>query len=350
MIDRESVGDVARLGSCIIGDVDLTDWSASDLAAFGSVVRIVGNVSLRGGHARDLEGPRALQRIEGHLHLEANEQLETLAGLAALVDVAGSVTIANNPALIDLEGPIHLASVGLSLSIYACDNLRGTEDAFPSLADVEQVRISDNASLASVDLYPLQYVSRMEIEDNPRLGSIRLAGPTLVESALVIARNERLRSISASTIEGGASVAFLIHHNQNLETIDGFDGIARVGALVVSNNAELETVRAFSDLQHAMSIAIENNPALSFLGLDRLRRVDMALRVFGNTALGDESVAAIVGMIDAGDEKIGRNSLGWEPIDPCPWEGDGECDGTDASPGEFGGATRLCATDPQDCA
>ncbi len=83
----------------------------------------------------------------------------------------------------------------------------------------------------------------------------------VVLGQLEIAHNPRLKSLDG--LEGVTRVGHLsAHHNLRLATLDGLDGLVQLRRLTLTDNARLISVRALSRVEQLESIEMRNNPRL----------------------------------------------------------------------------------------
>lgn len=83
----------------------------------------------------------------------------------------------------------------------------------------------------------------------------------VVLGQLEIAHNPRLKSLDG--LEGVTRVGHLsVHHNSRLATLDGLDGLEQLHRLTLTDNARLISVRALSRVERLESIEVRNNPRL----------------------------------------------------------------------------------------
>jgi hypothetical protein len=136
------------LEGAIAGHVELTDLSAlSDLTAFDGVTAIDGGLALLDlplvtdlsglndladvaaitisrTSVADLYGLESLVDVDDRLGITSNEQLQTLAGLDAIVSV-GALYVMNNPALPQSEAEVFASSIDVANETVICGNLDG---------------------------------------------------------------------------------------------------------------------------------------------------------------------------------------------------------------------------------
>jgi hypothetical protein len=136
------------LEGAITGHVELTDLSAlSNLTAFDGVTAIDGGIALLDlpsvtdlsglndltdvaaitisrTNVADLYGLESLVDVGDRLGITSNEQLQTLAGLDAIVSV-GALYVTNNPALPQSEAEAFASTIDVANETVICGNLDG---------------------------------------------------------------------------------------------------------------------------------------------------------------------------------------------------------------------------------
>ena len=136
-----------------------------------------------------------------------------------------------------------------------------------------------------------------------------------------------------------------VRRNAQLTALSGLAGLSSVGRLTLEDNPTLNDLSALAALtQVEADLEIRSNDALSSVaGLAALTGVGGRLVVVTNQSLLQTEAVAWGETIEVGDDRKIAGNKGdlAPPADPCPWEGDWECDEEDD----------LCApgTDKSDC-
>jgi hypothetical protein len=234
-VSLESLAGI-RLGSFLEGALLRDNPRLSNLDPLGTVVGFLGELTIDGTGARDLNA---------------------LGGNFRTIE---RLTIANNAELVDISG-IGLLTSGGELNISGNSKLKSIP-SFSSLGFVSSIRVVDNAELESFSLNSSllrsSALSTLSFEDRqfPR-------GADLI----LISRNPKLQSISSPGGFIGASV-MAVHENASLASID------------------------FGTLQRLDLLSIEGNPGLSQIGLGQLQAVD-TMEVRDNPALSIGALASV---------------------------------------------------------
>jgi hypothetical protein len=111
--------------------------------------------------------------------------------------------------------------------------------------------------------------------------------------------------------------------NEALREVPPWPALRSVDNAGFLRNAVLRSVLALSALEGARELYVDDNPELVELDLGSLARVDDLLRVTRNPLLDSARVPRPAGATVV----VGRNFGEAVPLDPCPWSGNGYCEG-----------------------
>ncbi|MDG1400884.1 MAG: DUF4215 domain-containing protein [Candidatus Binatia bacterium] len=268
------------------------DWTYAAARVEGCT-SIGGSLVITGGRMVTLAGLADLERVGGSLVITNNKALGSLDGLSELTSIGSSgdrssqgLIINGNGALRDIDGLSRLVEVVGSIQIAAngaLENLDGLSGlsaigATGARAGASLV-IADNGSLRDVD--GLSGVSRSE-------GSIRVVNNDALDHVDGLSR---LTSIGTSGDGSGESL--VISDNGALRHIDGLTGLSETqGGLRIVNNDALRNLAGLARVTWigvdgaGESLVIADNGALCDLdGLSALRGLGGSLRVEDNDAL-----------------------------------------------------------------
>ncbi len=202
------------------------------------------------------------------------------------LEVAGSVEVEENPALISVRMDVMQQIIG---SLRIVDNPRLVELDIAALQRVGgSIIVTRNGSLRSLDLQDLEVIGDdFIVEDNDALAEIDVSGLESVGDDLVIDNNDALESFEAGAIE---SVG---------------------GDLVITDNGALESVELGSVTDVGGDLVITDNPALSDVELDELSTVGGDLVIADNPALEEvvlESLTEVGGTATVDAETVSFSS------------------------------------------
>ena len=381
---------------CVLGDLTVEGRSAAELDVLARVEEVAGSLLVHDNPTlKQLPAWPALRRIGGSLSISANAELLAVGGFPALselveglyvaenpklmtvaigdeLQVVGAVFFALNPRLTEISGlsalerverDVHftddaaLAALELSTLAEVGGNLRVDENLalraarFPSLRSVTGIwSVRHNPALESLAGFAaLERVEQAYIEDNDALSEI--VWTTEVPAVLDISDNDHLERV-----EGGPAVRLArttrvtLARNPELRDIEGFAGVVALDKLAIEENTALVEVSGWSGLATVpgLGFAITRNPALTgpdgwFPALEAASDV----AIFADLALEPAIVADLLAHVTVeGTPRVGDNKGESTSLDPCPWPGDGICDGTS---GARGPGTGLCVLDLEDC-
>jgi hypothetical protein len=193
---------------------------------------------------------RAPRFVEGDLDISNETSLEKYSDLEV---VTGTLTIAGNTRLKNLDGLARLRAVG-------------------------QLVISENLALTNVEgLSRLRHARSVTIHGNPRLETLR-------------------------GLESLKKVDRLVLTENGIFFTTGLTGMKEVGELVVARNGRLLSLRGLSHLEVAESVTIVGNPRVAVhTGLmSDLRLVTGKLEIKRNAGIQATEIAALEQRIQAG--------------------------------------------------
>ncbi len=293
----------------------------------------------------DLDGLRGLQRVDADVVLEqlSLTDLHGLEGLTELGEPGGetaTITMLYVPQLASLDGLAvdwhgHNAFSIHGSAITDLDPLAGvTELAGLSLS--ENHALVDLAGLeALVEVHGgLDLFGNMKLVDLGALANLESVGLLLLAESVV-------SDLALPALQEASEVWVL--RNAQLTALSGLAGLSSVGTLRLEHNPALTDLSDLAALtQVEGDLEIRSNDALSSVAELALTGVGGRLVVVINPSLLQTEAVAWGAKIEVGiDRKIaGNKGDPATPADPCPWEGDGQCD-----------EDELCApgTDESDC-
>ncbi len=164
---------------------------------------------------RDLHGLDGLRTISDSLGIQANEKLETLAGLES-VSGAFSITIGDNPLLYDIS-------------------------ALKQVTEAAQLAVAGNDALTSLSgLDGLTSVRGLSIEQNASLRTLSgLDGIASVQEEFLVADNPLLASLHGLDGVRRVDGSFGIRSNQSLPTCEAVRLRDRIGAANIGGDIEI---------------------------------------------------------------------------------------------------------------
>jgi hypothetical protein len=197
------------------------------------------------------------------VEITGNDVLANLEKLEIDQNIATSISVDDNAALIDLGGLENLDAVNGDLTISR--NAKLPTLSLRGLTEVGgSTRISNNAALTTVDLGKLELVHRIELLDNAALTTFG--------------------AFPARSILGD----FTVRGNKLLTTLGSMSSLESIqGNLTIDNNGALSNVGLFTTAMRYLTgvLTISNNPQLTDLGqLSRLTGIG-AISVTSNTKL-----------------------------------------------------------------
>jgi hypothetical protein len=265
----------------------------------------VGNLALEQLNSDDLVALSHLQRVlwdppgggdGGVIAITGCLRLQGLAGLQGLT-TWNSLFMAENPELVtllDLAGPRNLRSLSLS-ELPALHDLHGLEFASEianviidhtgivsmnglPLVSTQSLQIRWNSQLTDLRaLNRLHTADQLEISDNDSLNSVELGSLSEVQS-IRINGNDALTKIYAYGVTEGSAVA--------VRQTDESPEIVPLGRQLfeVGNNAKLQDLTGPDGFKRVQQVSVWGNPALTRLNLNHLERAD-GLEILDNPAL-----------------------------------------------------------------
>ncbi len=294
----------------------------------------------------DLDGLRGLQRVDEDVVLEqlSLTDLHGLEGLTELGDPGGEtarITLLYMPQLASLDALAVDWHGDNALSIHG--SAIADLDAVAGVTELAGLSLSENHAL--VDLAGLEALAEVH-------GSLDLVGnANLVDlGALANLESVGLLMLAESVVTDLALPALQeagevwVLGNAQLTALSGLAGLSSVGELWLADNPALTDLSDLAALtQVEGNLEIRSNDALSSVAdLAAVTGVGGRLVVVTNQSLLQTEAVAWGATIEVGiDRKIAGNKGDLDtPADPCPWEGDGQCD-----------EDEICApgTDESDC-
>ena len=229
-------------GNLNIGSVyynNLTD--VRDLSLLESIISVKKNISIKNTICKDFKGLEniSLSYDSAKLTIENNNELLSCNGLNSITKTH-EIYIANNEALLNLEGLMSLHSV------------------------TNHIWITSNSALNSLTgIKNLRNIKTFNINNNISL--LNLIG---------------LENIIKTTGE------FVISSNDKLENLKGLNNLTSSASLIISKNDNLKSLSDLSNLNYAGSLSINENPILLNLkGLESLTNVNHTLSISKNEGL-----------------------------------------------------------------
>lgn len=189
--------DLADLPSgcwALTGRLAISGASVTTAARIGDL-RQVGGLELGGTGLTSLDLPHALE-VSGAISIHDNPQLASVAKLSPTTSLA-SLVIERNAALTGFDGLARVAAVTGEVRI--ADNARLASIDLAGLHAVGALTIRGNAALVSIGSgAALEYVyGTLAIDGNPALTSLGQLGPTAVYQDLEISGNLALHDLGA---------------------------------------------------------------------------------------------------------------------------------------------------------
>ena len=294
----------------------------------------------------DLDGLRGLQRVDEYVVLEqlSLTDLHGLEGLTELGEPGGEtagITMLYVPQLASLDALAVDWHGDNAFSIHG--SAIADLDALAGATELARLSLSENHAL--VDLAGLEALAEVH-------GGLDLFGnANLVDlGALANLESVGLLTLAESVVTDLALPALQeagevwVLRNAQLSALSGLAGLSSVGTLRLEDNPSLTDLSGLAALaQVEGNLEIRSNDALSSVAdLAAVSGVGGRLVVVTNQSLLQTEAVAWGATIEVGvDRKIAGNKGDLAtPTDPCPWEGDGQCD-----------EDEICApgTDESDC-
>ena len=161
--------------------------NAAELERFAHCTDIRGNLQV--GGVSTLAPLAALRSVSGSLTIENTRELDSLAGLERLESVKSLVLIAND-ALDDISALSGLESVS-TVDIVGNANLRNLS-GLANVEKLERLRLEDNGIYSMGGLEQLKEVGDLLISNNQALISVGALNGLAKVSRMVVQRNPRL--------------------------------------------------------------------------------------------------------------------------------------------------------------
>jgi Ca2+-binding RTX toxin-like protein len=202
--------------------------------------------------------------------------------LSALVNVGGSVTVADNGALVSINLS-NLASVGGNFVLSGNGVLLTI--TLPSLTTVTgSLNVVDNTSAGTIDLNSLTSVSgSLDLSGNTSAGTIALGSLTTVVGSLNVGDNTSAGSIDLGTLTT-VTGSLDLSGNTTVITID-LGALIQAGAIIISDNGVI-TLNLSALVNAGGDVEITNNNSLLTIDMPSLTNVSGDLNVSGNDPAG----------------------------------------------------------------
>lgn len=407
LIIRKEVSDLSALAS--LRHIEGTLYIRGDGAKHDSVASIAGLEGLRtvGGldfewvQIESLEPLSGLTEIPGDVKIAEFINLTSLEGLHNIEEIGGSIWIDKGKHLQDLNGLRGLKRVGRDvmlreLGVVDLHGLEGLTEVGAPGGEESRVMLTYLGDLVSLDALAIAWhdahavsinstgitdlhgfagvpeLRRLELYNSYALADLAgLESLEVVRDGLVLDDNDelvdigalaKLREVGGLTL-AGSRVADLslpgletigdvrIGRNYELTSLSALAGFASLGSLVLEFNPLLAGLPELTQLAKVEGdLEIRANDALTTLAdLAAVTEVGGRLVVVVNPELLESEAEAWGALIVVGeDRKIAGNKGDLDPpADPCPWEGDLECDDTWNGIGICAGGSDWwdCATD-----
>ncbi|MBZ5712709.1 leucine-rich repeat domain-containing protein [Nannocystis pusilla] len=361
-----------------VGGLELTNVEVAHLLTFSNLTEVPGSVAIVGFNRIDtLEGLHNITQIGGRLRVSGCDGLSDLAGLRGLERVGAGLQLDNlfitdlhgleslttigepggEPALVWFAYLQHLNSLdGLMVHWHDAIDFALTNTAvadlgvFAGVSELHGVALESNplTSLAGLESLThvrgsLRFVGNYNLVDIGALANLQTLGGLDISSApfddlspLVSLTHLGSLTVSYSKFTDLAPLPAL----QQLGHVDLFLNSELVDLTLLAGVTSLESLRlyhndALVDMPELSGLAevtgdvyIGDNASLPGLDdLAGLKSIGGRLVVVVNPALPQADAVAWADTIEvAGDRKVAGNKDSGPPLDPCPWNGDGECD------------------------
>ncbi len=315
LISTFGLHNLTNIGSIIISQndnlvlINLTNNASS----FSSHVRINDNVGLQG---LIIDG--SFTTIEGQHIIDNNPNLPSVDGFNNFTTALDDVSIANLPALTNLNWLDNLTTSG-PFSVVNCDQLVNLS-GLTSLATTSFFAINSNDAMTSLEgLNSLSSVTwNLGIVNNSILTNLTaLSGVSgQVQGDLEISNNSSLTNLTGLNNISSIGMNLEVTSNSNLLNIDALSSMIALGDnLHIHNNTNLTSVAGLINLSTVDGfINLQNNTSLnSLFGLDNINPGTITnITLAGNGILNFCSVQSICDWIDAnpGQATISGNTTG----------------------------------------
>lgn len=237
-----------------------------------------------------------------------NAALTNLNGLGAMATLKGSLTIRNNPALVDISA-INITTYPIATSsgfyLENNDSLLNLTGMFMQSIN-GQVQVLGNDLLQAIDftIANPSVVTSLLIDNNPALQSLSGLGTvTQINGSFGgfrVINNYSLQNLNGLNFTSIIGNYLFIKDNQALTNIDGLSSIISVSdnvSLEIINNVALANLDGLQNLVKAGKILIQSNPLLVNIdGLSSITQLTLTsdtrlLSIYNNTIL--ESIQGI---------------------------------------------------------
>lgn len=214
-----------------------------------------------------------------------NDSLTKLDQLVIDQNIAVSVMVDDNAALVDLGGLVDLDIVGGDLTISRNGKL--ADLALRQLTEVAgSTKISGNATLKTIDFGKLEIAHRIELLDNEALTTFGAMPARSLLGDFTVRGNKALTSLGTMSSLESIQGALTIDNNAALANVSMFStAMSYLTNLRISNNAQLADLGQLSHLTTIGAITVTNNTKLPYckaLEIDRCVPTHGAVSIAGN--------------------------------------------------------------------
>lgn len=237
-----------------------------------------------------------------------NSALTNLNGLASMATLKGSLTIRNNPALVDISA-LNITNYPIAASggfyLENNDSLLNLTGMFMQSIN-GQVQVLGNDLLQAIDftIANPSVVTSLLIDNNLALQNLSgLSAITEINGSFGgfrVINNDSLQNLDGLNFTNINGNYLFIKDNQALTNIDGLESLINVSnnvSLEIINNAQLATLNGLKHLVKVGKILIQSNPLLVNIdGLSSITQLTLTsdtklLSIYNNTIL--ESIQGI---------------------------------------------------------
>jgi len=287
---------------------------------YGPCDHLTGNLTISDlKDVTNLDGLEGLQTVTGSLSLTNNPQLVDTRGLFYLREVGEVFKIDSNPLLEEFFGG-NIAKVGaLALSN---NELMFRFTGLDTLTAAGEIYIADNPAMWSLNgFYGLRAAKRVSLARNPLINRLDDLGNLEAVGSLTIIDMEGLNTLAGLWSLHTANTIY-IENNANLNSLEGLRNVVEVSSvhiasnprlvslsgfatnltsptysprLFIMDNAGLTGINTFDSLVSASTIQVLRNPSLRRLDdFPSLIRINESLSIEGNGAL--ESILGLAAL------------------------------------------------------
>ena len=265
-------------GDLVVSSPWVTDLSLPHLRSIGGNLSAIGQTNLR---AVDLP---SLDAVGGELRL-VEDNLQSVS-LPRLASVGASLLLQDDATLEELVLP-DLTTIGGSLVVTSNDALTRVE--LPELTEIAvSVDFEADPALVALDVSSLRDVrGALALVDLAELSTLTWPSLEEVGGSLEVIDCDALETLESPPALGAIGADLRIRSNAGLLSVDGFDGISRLGTLSIAENRSLERVTDFSVLQRIdVQLTLAENETLRTLPqLPMLQSLGDRMEIVANPAL-----------------------------------------------------------------